>query len=40
MKIGMIGTGNMGRILIEALIEGKAIAPSSMLLQIEQLKKR
>ncbi|MDP4162297.1 MAG: late competence protein ComER [Bacillota bacterium] len=32
MKIGIIGTGNMGRILAEALIEGKAISPSSMLI--------
>ncbi|QED48707.1 late competence protein ComER [Cytobacillus dafuensis] len=30
MKIGIIGTGNMGRILAEALIEGKAVSPSSM----------
>ena len=32
MKIGIIGTGNMGRILVEALIEGKAISPSSMMI--------
>ncbi len=32
MKIGMIGTGNMGRILIEAFMEGKVIAPSSMII--------
>jgi len=30
LKIGVIGTGNMGRILIEALLDGKAISPSSM----------
>jgi competence protein ComER len=30
LKIGVIGTGNMGRILIEALIDGKAISPSFM----------
>ncbi|MDZ5470915.1 late competence protein ComER (plasmid) [Bacillus sp. 31A1R] len=30
MKIGVIGTGNMGRILIEALLDGKAVSPSSM----------
>jgi competence protein ComER len=28
----MIGTGNMGRILIEAFLEGKVIAPSSMII--------
>jgi competence protein ComER len=32
MKIGIIGTGNMGRILVEAFIEGKAISPSSMMI--------
>jgi competence protein ComER len=32
MKIGIIGTGNMGRILVESLIEGKAISPSSMVI--------
>jgi competence protein ComER len=32
MKIGIIGTGNMGRILVEALIEGKAVSPSSMMI--------
>ncbi len=32
MKIGIIGTGNMGRILVEALIEGKAISPSLMMI--------
>ncbi|UII54946.1 late competence protein ComER [Cytobacillus spongiae] len=31
MKIGFIGTGNMGRILIEALIDGNAVSPSSMM---------
>lgn len=30
MKIGIIGTGNMGRILAEALIDGNAVSPSSM----------
>lgn len=30
MKIGIIGTGNMGRILAEALLDGKAVSPSSM----------
>ena len=32
MKIGIIGTGNMGRILVEALIDGKAISPSSIMI--------
>lgn len=32
MKIGFIGTGNMGRILVEALIDAKAISPSSMMI--------
>ncbi|PLR93796.1 late competence protein ComER [Bacillus sp. T33-2] len=30
MKIGIIGTGNMGRIVAEALIDGNAVSPSSM----------
>lgn len=30
MKIGFIGTGNMGTILIEALIESRAVIPSSL----------
>ncbi|MFT8322393.1 MAG: late competence protein ComER [Bacillus sp. (in: firmicutes)] len=32
MKIGIIGTGNMGSILIEAMIDGKVISPKSMLI--------
>jgi competence protein ComER len=32
MKIGIIGTGNMGRILVEAFIEGKAVSPSCMMI--------
>ena len=32
MKVGFIGTGNMGRILIEALLDGKANSPSSMVI--------
>lgn len=32
MNIGIIGTGNMGRILVEALLDGKAISPSSMMI--------
>jgi competence protein ComER len=30
MKIGIIGVGNMGRIITEALLEAKAISPSSL----------
>ncbi|MBP2241697.1 competence protein ComER [Cytobacillus eiseniae] len=30
MNIGIIGTGNMGRILAEALLDGKSVTPSSM----------
>jgi len=32
MNIGIIGTGNMGRMLVEAMIEGKAISPASMII--------
>jgi len=32
MNIGIIGTGNMGTMLVEALIDGKAISPSSMMI--------
>lgn len=32
MKIGIIGTGNMGTILVEGLIDGKAVSPSSMVI--------
>jgi competence protein ComER len=39
MKIGIIGTGNMGRVLIEALIDGKAIAPSSLTITNRTLSK-
>ncbi|WP_374721713.1 late competence protein ComER [Peribacillus tepidiphilus] len=31
MKIGIIGTGNMGRILIEALLDSKSVFPSEMM---------
>ncbi|WP_026584563.1 late competence protein ComER [Bacillus sp. J33] len=30
MKIGIIGTGNMGRILTEAFLDGEAVSPSSI----------
>lgn len=39
MKIGMIGTGNMGRILIEAFTEGKVIAPSSIIITNRTIEK-
>lgn len=39
MKIGMIGTGNMGKILIEALLDSKAISPEDMLIQNRTLAK-
>ena len=32
MNIGIIGTGNMGTIMVEALIDGGAISPSSMMI--------
>ncbi|MEK3890659.1 late competence protein ComER [Bacillus sp. FSL K6-3431] len=31
MKVGVIGTGNMGTILSEALLEGKAVSPSDLI---------
>ena len=31
MKVGMIGTGNMGTILSEALLDGKAVSPSDLI---------
>lgn len=39
MKIGIIGTGNMGRILIEAFVEGKAVSPSSMIITNRTISK-
>ncbi|MEO2074527.1 MAG: late competence protein ComER [Bacillus sp. (in: firmicutes)] len=32
MNLGIIGTGNMGRILVEALIDSQAVSPSSMII--------
>ncbi len=32
MNVGIIGTGNMGRILAEALLDGKAVSPSAMII--------
>lgn len=31
MKIGIIGTGNMGRILAEAMLDSNAVSPSSVI---------
>lgn len=39
MNLGLIGTGNMGRILVEALIEGKAISPSSIMITNRTISK-
>lgn len=39
VKIGIIGTGNMGRILAEALLDGNAVPPSSMLITNRTLAK-
>ncbi|XJZ26292.1 late competence protein ComER [Bacillota bacterium Lsc_1132] len=39
MKIGIIGTGNMGRILVEAFMDGKAISPSDMMITNRTLSK-
>lgn len=39
MKVGIIGTGNMGRILVEALIDGKAVSPSSVVITNRTLSK-
>lgn len=39
MNVGIIGTGNMGRILIEAFIDGKAVSPSSMMITNRTLLK-
>ncbi|CAI9388488.1 late competence protein ComER [Niallia sp. Sow4_A1] len=39
MKIGMIGTGNMGKILIEAMIDGNAISPEDVFIFNRTLSK-
>ncbi len=39
MVVGIIGTGNMGRILVEALLDGKAVLPSSMIITNRTLMK-
>lgn len=39
MKIGVIGIGNMGRILTEAMLEQEAVAPSSLTIVNRTMKK-
>ncbi|GIN85415.1 pyrroline-5-carboxylate reductase [Heyndrickxia sporothermodurans] len=39
MKVGIIGTGNMGSILIEAFIDGNAISPSNLNITNRTLNK-
>jgi competence protein ComER len=39
MKIGIIGTGSMGSILLEAFIESKAVTPSQLILANRTTKK-
>lgn len=39
MKLGIIGTGNMGSILIQSLIEGMALPPSDIVITNRTLKK-
>ncbi|WP_071395834.1 late competence protein ComER [Bacillus tuaregi] len=39
MEVGIIGTGNMGRILTEALVDGKAVSPSSIMITNRTLSK-
>lgn len=39
MKIGFIGTGNMGTILIESFIESKAADPSNMTITNRTIEK-
>jgi competence protein ComER len=39
MKIGMIGTGNMGGILAEAIVDGQGIPPSKLMVTNRTLSK-
>ncbi len=39
MEIGIIGTGNMGRILTEALLDGMATSPSSVIITNRTISK-
>lgn len=39
MKVGFIGTGNMGRILIEAMVESNALPPSSVMITNRTISK-
>jgi len=39
MNVGFIGTGNMGRILIEAFLEARVLSPSSMYITNRTIEK-
>lgn len=39
MKVGMIGTGNIGRILIEAMVDGNAISPEYVFITNRTIEK-
>lgn len=39
MKVGVIGTGNMGTVLIEAFLEAKALAPTDLTITNRTLSK-
>ncbi|RSK27917.1 late competence protein ComER [Bacillus sp. HMF5848] len=39
MKIGIIGTGNMGTIILEAFIESLAVAPSNLIITNRTIQK-
>ncbi|MBM7645823.1 competence protein ComER [Scopulibacillus daqui] len=39
MKLGIIGTGNMGTILIQSLIEGAAVSPEDLLITNRTIEK-
>ncbi|MCQ6273611.1 late competence protein ComER [Bacillus sp. V3B] len=39
MEVGIIGTGNMGRILTEAIVDGKAVSPSSIIITNRSISK-
>ncbi|MFC7393283.1 late competence protein ComER [Scopulibacillus cellulosilyticus] len=39
MKLGIIGTGNMGTILIQSLIEGDAVSPGDLIITNRSIEK-
>ena len=39
MKIGMIGTGNMGRILVESFVDSKAVPPENITITNRSIEK-